>query len=368
MTFKEFNQIGEIGLRPIIQELYGLVGYDIKMVDRGYDIFEGQNAVYYCEKEGNNGKIFRLSLNDRSREELLAEAGYIRYLYENGGNVSNVITSLNGNLVEEITLNNITGFVGLFEKAKGMQFHENGYHYREGVPISEYYFNIGKTIGKIHYLSKKYESNHQRCSFFDKYNTNYINELIPGSFSLLKSKLNEIWNTLEQLGNNREIYGMIHLDYNDSNYSIDFETGQLTVYDFDNSCFGWYLYDLAFNWMYAVGYAQHEKDSETRKKIMDDYFNIVLKGYRTETGIEDWLLEKFPFFIDVVIMALIIEAFEYIRSNNKENEYDFELSYLIKCIEDGIPYMGFFHDIYSCEKPFEYEDERIKLFISTLTG
>ncbi|MDF2939247.1 MAG: aminoglycoside phosphotransferase, partial [Paenibacillaceae bacterium] len=33
-----------------------------------------------------------------------------------------------------------------------------------------------------------------------------------------------------------------------------------------------------------------------------------------------------------------------------------ELSYRIKCLEDDIPYLGFFHDIYSCEAPFEYEE------------
>ena len=52
------------------------------------------------------------------------------------------------------------------------------------------------------------------------------------------------------------------------------------------------------------------------------------------------------------MMALIIDAFEYIRDHGEEQEYDFELSYLIKCIENDIPYMGFFHEIYSCEKPF----------------
>jgi hypothetical protein len=60
----------------------------------------------------------------------------------------------------------------------------------------------------------------------------------------------------------------------------------------------------------------------------------------------------------------IIEAFEHIRSNGEEPDYDFELSYLIKCIEDDIPYMGFFDDIYSCDNPFGYEDERIGVFIA----
>ena len=366
LKYKEVEKIFDVYLFPLVQELYGLDGYTPKFIDRGYEIYEGQNAVYCCKKEGENPKILRLSLSGRTRAELLAEVEYIRYLFENGGSISNVISSRNGNLLEEITHNNITCLVSLFEKAKGMQLHENSYRYREGEPISEYYYNIGKTIGKLHQLSKKYTPVHRRYSFFDKYNSEYINELIPDSFSLLKSNLNGNLNTLEELGCGRELYGMVHFDYNDSNYSIDFETGRITVYDFDSSCFGWYMYDLAYTWMYGAGWASREKDSTVRKSIMDNFLKAIVEGYRSETRLEDCLLEKFPFFINTVITVLITEAFEHIRSKGEEPEYDFGLSYFIKCIEYDIPYMGFFHDIYSCETPFEHGDERINLFISTL--
>lgn len=39
----------------------------------------------------------------------------------------------------------------------------------------------------------------------------------------------------------------------------------------------------------------------------------------------------------------------YICPNNKT------LAYLIKCLEDNIPYQGFFHEIYSSDAPFTYE-------------
>lgn len=359
MTFKEFEKIGDANLFPLVQELYGLDGYEAKLIDRGYEIFEGQNAVYCCETEGEDAKIFRISLNDRSREELLAEAEYIRYLYENGGCVSNIVTSRNGNLLEDIHHNNVTYSVNLFEKAKGKKLNENGYRYRDGVPITEHFYTVGKTIGKIHQLSKEYTPVHRRHSFFDKYSSGYINELIPDSYALLKSKLNEILKVLEELGCGRELYGMIHFDYNDSNYSIDFETGLITVYDFDSSCFGWYMYDLAYAWMYAVGWIQWEKEAVKRKQYMEDFFKTVLEGYRLETGLDESLLEKLPFFINVVMMVLIVDAFEYIRNNGEEPDYDFELSFLIKCIEDDIPYLGFYHEIYSCEKPFVYVEQKI---------
>ncbi|MGE8057452.1 phosphotransferase enzyme family protein, partial [Bacillus mycoides] len=47
------------------------------------------------------------------------------------------------------------------------------------------------------------------------------------------------------------------------------------------------------------------------------------------------------------------------RNNGEEPECDEELSYRIKCLEDDIPYMGFFHKVYSCKEPFEYEERNI---------
>ncbi|QKS48826.1 phosphotransferase (plasmid) [Paenibacillus cellulosilyticus] len=316
----------------------------------------GRNIVYTCEKEGAKALILRIAfLPDRSREDFLGEVEYIRYLYEHGGSVSDVVSSRNGNLLEEITHNNHTFFVCLFEKARGTRLADNHYRYRDGVPITEYYYNCGKTLGKLHHLSKGYASAHSRHRFEDKYNAESIDTLIPDSLPLLKKKLFELLTTLEQLDKNRESFGMVHFDYNDGNYSIDYNTGQITVYDFDNACYCWYMFDLAGLWTQGVGWIQFEPDAGKRKAFMDDYFATVLAGYRSETELEDSMLDQVPLFIQANIMENIVDAFEVMRNNGEEPACDEELSYLIKCLEDDIPYKGFLHDIYSCEEPFAYE-------------
>jgi Ser/Thr protein kinase RdoA (MazF antagonist) len=354
MTYNEVIKIADTGLLPLVSELYRLDGYETKPIKAHTG---GRNVVYTCEKEGVGAKILRIAfLNDRSREDFLAEVEYILYLFENGGSVSNVISSEKGHLVEEITHNNHTFFVCLFEKARGKMLVENNYRYREGVPITEYYYNCGKVLGKLHQLSKGYTPVHRRYSFFDKkYNVEYIDKLIPDSLALLKEKLEGLLITLEGLDRDRESFGMIHFDYNDGNYMLDFDTGQITVYDFDNSCFGWYMNDLADVWRSGVGWIQFEPDAGKRKKFMDDYFETVLEGYTSETKIDNLMLDKLPLFINVVLMESIVEHFEDMRNCGEELRSDQELSYLIKCLEDEIPYMGFFHEIYRCEEPFEYE-------------
>ncbi|WP_246363037.1 hypothetical protein [Paenibacillus alba] len=81
----------------------GLEGYESRPIKAHS---RGQNVVYNCEKEGTDAKILRIAfLNDRSREELLGEVEYIRYLFEHGGSVSDVVSSRKGNLLEEIIHN-----------------------------------------------------------------------------------------------------------------------------------------------------------------------------------------------------------------------------------------------------------------------
>jgi Ser/Thr protein kinase RdoA (MazF antagonist) len=357
MTYNEVVKIGDMYLIPRILELYGLEDYQIRPVN-GHE--GGRNLVYTCEKEGAGGKIIRIAfLDDRRREDLLGEVEYIRYLFEHGASVSDVVSSQKGNLLEEITYNDHSFYVCVFKKARGKMLAENNYRYREGVPITEYYYNCGKVLGKMHQLSKGYTPAHCRYSFFDKYNTEYIDKLIPESLSLLKEKLLELLRALEALDRNHESFGMVHFDYSDGNYMIDFNNGQITVFDFDNSCFCWYMFDLANIWTHGVGWIQFEQDAGKRKKFMEDYFETVLTGYRSETEIDNSMLKNLPLFIKVVIMENIIDAFEVMRNNGEEPECDEELSYLIKCIEDDIPYKGFFHEIYSIEEPFEYEERNI---------
>nr|WP_213532496.1 phosphotransferase [Paenibacillus sp. J45TS6] len=357
INYNEVVKISDEYLLPLATELFELEGYNIQLIPA----HEGRrNLVYSCEKKGIDSKILRISfLPDRSGEDFLGELEYIRYLFEHRGSVSDVVSSKKGNLLEKITHNNHSFFICLFHKAKGKMLVENNYQYREGAPITEYYYNSGKVLGRLHQISKGYTPIHRRYSFFDKYNALYIDKLIPESFPLLKEKLVELLNTLQGLERSQETFGMNHFDYNDGNYSIDFDTGQITVYDFENSCYCWYMFDLAGLWMSGVGWIQFEPDVGKRKKFMDDYFETVLAGYRSETKIEDSMLDKLPLFIQVNIMENIVDTFEVMHHTGEEPTCDEELSYLIKCLEDDIPYKGFFHQIYSCEEPFEYEERLI---------
>ncbi|WP_419892503.1 phosphotransferase enzyme family protein [Paenibacillus xylanexedens] len=353
INFNEAVNISNTHVLTLVPELFDLEGYNIQLIPPHEG---GRNVVYTCEQEGRESLILRVSfLPDRKREDYIAELEYVRYLFEHGASVSNVVSSKKGDLLEEVTYDEHTFFICMFVKATGKLLVENHYQYREGVPLSEYYYNSGKVLGRMHQLSKGYTPVHRRHHLIDNYSGEYIDNLVPESFPLLKEKMVELLNTLDGLDTNQETFGMIHFDYNDGNYSIDFDTGQITVYDFDNSCFGWYMYDLADLWTHGVGWIQFEPNADKRKQFMDDYFQTALAGYTSETKIEDSMLEKLPLFIQVTLLESILGQFEEMQRAGEEPEANEELLYLIKCLEEDIPYKGFFHEMYSTEAPFEYE-------------
>lgn len=331
--------------------LYGLKKETIESVQPHEG---GRNSIFYAEMYQAIPVVLRISCPDTpDLEWYRAEVEYVRYLYNNGGNVANVISSLNGNLFEEILYHGTTYILCVFEKVKGKLLAENNYRYREGVPLSEYFCSCGKTLGRLHRLSKEYTPTHRRHSFFEKYSERYLDQIIPDEFPILREKLKILLNQLAVLDRGKAVYGMIHFDFNDGNYSIDFDTGKITVYDFDNSCMGHYLYDLADLWINGTGWIQAEPDAEKRKRFMESYFAAVLKGYRMETTVDEGMLAKLPLFINAVIMENIFDELESMRRNGEDPGEDEEFVYLVRCIEDQIPFKGFFSEIYLCESPFE---------------
>ena len=278
-------------------ELYALEDYDLRPVA---DHEGGRNLVYICSLQGEKKYVLRISaLGDRTREDYLAEMEFIRYLAQNGAPVADAVPSVHGSLVESYEQDGTTVYVSLFEYAKGMLLSDNGYRYREGVPLEEYFYNTGKALGAIHRLSKEYKPVHCRGTFQDR-----------------------------------------HFDFCDGNYHVDLETGGITVFDFDNCIYCWYMFDLAHLWTHGVGWYQHEPDPKKRMACMDHYFETVLEGYRSETDISETMLEKLPLFIDMTIIEYVTDEFECCAREGEEPDEE-DIGNAVYCLVHDIPYGGF---------------------------
>lgn len=302
----------------------------------------GRNIAYICEYDGVRKYILRISaLADREKADYEAEAEFVRYLSENGASVANVVLSNSGNAVSTFMADGEKVYAVLFDYAKGILICDNGYKYREGVPLSEYFFNTGKTLGKIHALSKKYVPQTRCSDYFHHYNKTYIDSLIPNKYYALKSKIIELLSEFEKLERTPRNYGLVHFDFSDGNYHIDYANGNITVFDFDNCCYAWYMFDLANLWTHGVGWIAWENDVEKRRAFMTDYFDTIIKGYRSETDIDDASLSMLPLFINMVLIENIVDEFECCRQEDEQLDYE-DIEDAAECLTEGIPYEGFF--------------------------
>lgn len=319
------------------KKIYGLINYDYMQV-AGHE--GGRNLVYVCSKAGENKYVLRISaLGDRKETDFLAETEFVHYLAENGAPVADVFPSVNGKLVECIEQNGEMCYISLFAYAKGMLISDNGYRYREGAPLSEYFYNTGKVLGAIHRLAKTFCPTHRRMDYFEKYNKEYIGQLIPDVYKKLKQGIFERLDVFRELPTAGECFGLVHFDFSDGNYHIDMSTGEITAYDFDNCMYCWYMFDLANLWTHGVGWCQFEENGAKRMAYMEQYFEMILEGYRSETEVSEELLRQLPLFIDMVLIENIVDEFECCAREGEELDYE-DIEDAAECLIRKIPYAG----------------------------
>ena len=326
------------GILQKAKALYGLEAFELKPVP-GHE--GGRNDIRICRKDGENRYVLRISgLADRTEEDYLAETEFVHYLAEHGAPAADVIPSVNGRLVERVEEEGEQLFISLFEYAKGMLLYDNGYRYRDGAPLEEYFYNTGKALGALHRLAKEYRPVHRRPEFFDKYNMEYIGRLIPDSNGELKQAIARRLEMYRTLPKDAESYGLVHFDFCDGNYHVDMNTGNITVFDFDNCIYCWYMFDLAHVWTHGVGWYRHIQDPAKRMEGMKHYFDTVLEGYRSETDVPGEMLDKLTLFIDMTIIEYIVDEFECsAREGGLPDDEDIEEE--ADCLIRDIPYGGF---------------------------
>jgi hypothetical protein len=75
-----------------------------------------------------------------------------------------------------------------------------------------------------------------------------------------------------------------------------------------------------------------------------------MQGYNRENSLHTEWVERLPLFLKLIQVEEFLHFVQYI--DEPDEEMLAELNYRVKCIEDDIPYLGFFDSIYSPERPF----------------
>jgi Ser/Thr protein kinase RdoA (MazF antagonist) len=316
--------------------------------------YEGAANLVYEYEADKKPLILRISFTpERTYEQIHAELHFVNYLSANGVNVSKPVLSQNENFVETIQAAGIPFHIVTFIKGKGMRVPDNGYRYRTDAPIEEYFRNWGQILGQMHALTKNYHPENdviKRPEWFDLHKSRLaMVAQLPDRLHRVQAQIQFLLDELKSLPREKDSFGLIHGDFNDGNFTVDYTNGDITVFDFDDSCYFWFIYEIASAWEGGIGRTMFRGLSE-RKSFMEHYMEQVMEGYSRKNSLPDEWLERLPLFIKLIQVEEFLHYAQYL--DEPDDELQGELNYKIKCIENDIPYMGFFDDIYSPEKPF----------------
>lgn len=307
-----------------------------------------QNIVFHMSTQTVEGYVRVTVRADRTPEDVMAELNFIQHLDEEDVPVAVAYRSKDGDMMSWVECVGKKFPYVIFKVAKGEQLCQRGYQYIKGIPLRTHHYNCGRILAQVHNASETYvpvkgKERHHVMNHVNK----LIHEYLPQEKSVIRNRFTCLIEQLEKVERDAKSYGLIHGDFGDGNYNIDYENGDITLYDFDDVGYGWYMYEVACAWAAARGWVRWEKNMERRKVLMDEIFTAIVEGYRSVRELEDTYLEQLPLYLKLHQMECYLDNLRYVavtegtRDHQDDKNY---INYLTKCIEKDIPYLGLYDE------------------------
>ena len=282
---------------------YGIAAEDIWPLN-------GFENLIYEFRRGDKNYILRITHSIRRNPELIhGEVDWINFLADGGVSVARAIPSAGGNLVETIADAQGGYFLATaFVKAPGRRPWEVGWN-------PERYATYGALLGKMHTLAELYQPadpSYQR-PHWDGSDTKW-GRWLPESEKRAFDEYLAVSAYIYSLPKEKTSYGMIHQDAHQSNFFMD-EDGTLTLFDFDDCGYSWFINDIAIVLFYMM--VNHEDAPTFTKTFMTDF----LRGYRQFHPLDAKWLKEMPVFLKLRELELYAVMYRDFDVNNIENEW-----------------------------------------------
>lgn len=295
-------------------------------------LLDGFESFMYEFERGNESHILRIGHSHRRSVALIqGEVDWINYLAAGGASVAKAVLSKNGELVEQVDDQHSGQFLATaFVKAKGEPPWETEWN-------TASYEAYGRLIGQMHMLSKEYVLPNPawKRPEWDDPGMLEIGAWLPDSETVVLDRFRQLKAHLDTLPKDRETYGLVHQDAHLGNMFVD-EAGTITLFDFDDCAYSWYMNDIAIVLFYsAMG---HEDEAAFTEQFMTHF----LRGYRQHNQLDPAWLAEIPNFLklrEIDLYAIIHRSFDV------ENlEEDWDIRYMTgrkEKIENDAPYINF---------------------------
>ena len=115
------------------------------------------------------------------------------------------------------------------------------------------YETYGRLLGSMHALAKHYQPAELawKRPEWDDDSMEFVERYLPASEAVAKKKYQALCDHLHSLPKDTTSYGLIHQDVDGNNFFVD-EAGAITLFDFDECAYSWFINDIAIALFYIV--------------------------------------------------------------------------------------------------------------------
>ena len=312
---------------------YGIHLNNIRLLD-------GFESFIYEYKKGNKEYILRISHSSRRTSSMIAgEIDWLNYLADHGVCAARAVPSEHDNLVEVLGEDHEYFSVVSFEKAVGNPPQEHDWD--EALSLK-----IGRLLGKMHALTKHYtpgHSSYKRPEWYEE-TEDWAERFLPPSETTVIRKFQELHDYLHTLPQEKESYGLIHTDVHRGNFFV--EDGNITLFDFDDCQYSWFVYDIAIALFYII---PHHCSGKKNLDFAKNVFKRLMEGYSQENTLDGFWLQQIPYFLKLREMDLYVVIHRSCDLNDLDPWCQSFMTNRKYNIEHNVPYLDINFDE---ENPF----------------
>ncbi|MHA1211869.1 MAG: phosphotransferase enzyme family protein, partial [Candidatus Heimdallarchaeota archaeon] len=153
---------------------------------------------------------------------------------------------------------------------------------------------MGKTLGRMHSAAVVYNSKQpkfKRESAFESVSATAKKVLTNEQDEVILNRFNALVKKLRLLPKDYEAYGLIQYDFHCENFNV--YNGELTVYDFDDSHYFFFMYDLAA----CIHEAVWDNPDNEKIDFANRFIPSLWKGYSSVFQLDRKWLAYLPEFL-----------------------------------------------------------------------
>jgi amicoumacin kinase len=259
---------------------------------------------------------------------------WIYFLSVHGAPVASPILSRDRKLIETIEQDGETYLAVSFEKARGILAEELPAEQWDEIMVRK----LGASAGAMHAAAREYvpaSETLKRPDWDQAGNCYNPSESLDPTQARVQEERSKILEAVRDLPRDGGSYGMIHADFHGGNFFVDVESKAITVFDFDDCCYGWFAMDIAMSLfdilvLYAGGDSQ---------RYGSWFLENYLLGYSSANPLSPFWIDRLPLFLKLLETGIYAEVYRFEAESTPVSWVGKFMAGRKERIEGDIPYV-----------------------------